>query len=239
MAPFLLIETSRFAFHKIGMVGKIQEHLLTEDGGTRVICMEVFNMCCKRFWANRHIPRSAARRSSVAIVLVFAVACGVMSAKENDQSSKHQKRVIGATAIFTETISGLSFPARVDTGAETCSLHVEKVEISDRTAKRVRNIGKNVRFLLKANDGKTQWVESVVADAVRVKSSSLKGGEFDHRYKVRLTLQWKDVRKEVLVTLNDRTAMEYPLLIGRNFLRNDFLVDVDVDQDQVRSNSGG
>jgi hypothetical protein len=30
-----------------------------------------------------------------------------------------------------------------------------------------------------------------------------------------------------MVSLNDRTDMEYPLLIGRNFLRGDFLVDVE------------
>ena len=52
-------------------------------------------------------------------------------------------------------------------------------------------------------------------------------GEFDHRYKVRLTLKWNDFEKEVVVTLNDRTDMEFPLLIGRNFLRGDFLVDVE------------
>jgi hypothetical protein len=33
--------------------------------------------------------------------------------------------------------------------------------------------------------------------------------------------------------------MEYPLLIGRNFLQGDFLVDVDVDRDQSPSNRGG
>jgi hypothetical protein len=65
-----------------------------------------------------------------------------------------------------------------------------------------------------------------------VKSSSLASGDYDHRYKVRLTLQWKDVRKEVLVTLNDRTDMEYPLLVGRNFLRGDFLVDVSLSGDE-------
>jgi len=65
-----------------------------------------------------------------------------------------------------------------------------------------------------------------IAEAVRVKSSSLQSGEYDHRYKVRLTLQWKDFKKEVLVTLNNRTDMEFPLLIGRHFLRGDFLVDV-------------
>jgi hypothetical protein len=35
----------------------------------------------------------------------------------------------------------------------------------------------------------------------------------------------------VLVTLNDRTSMDYPLLVGRNFLHGDFLVDVDMDKD--------
>ena len=70
-------------------------------------------------------------------------------------------------------------------------------------------------------------------------AQSLKGGDVDHRYKVRLTLQWKDVRKEVLVTLNDRTSMDYPLLIGRNFLSGDFLVDVDQDSEQPPASGGG
>ena len=89
------------------------------------------------------------------------------------------------------------------------------------------NIGKTVRFLVKGSSGKTEWIETKIAAAVRIKSSVFKNGEFDRRYKVRLTLQWKEFRKEVLVTLNDRTEMAYPLLIGRNFLRGDFLVDVD------------
>ncbi len=183
--------------------------------------------------------RKAAAQIAFVLIAVLTGLCDVMSAGGNDVAAKSQKRVIGATATLTEMNSGLSFPARVDTGAETCSLHVEKIDIQDKTARRTKNVGKSVRFLLKGSDGKTQWVEGIVADAVRVKSSSLKSGEVDHRYKVRLTLQWKDVRKEVLVTLNDRTSMEYPLLIGRNFLQSDFLVDVDVDKDQSQPNQGG
>src|SRR4051794_16527465 len=174
------------------------------------------------------------------ILVAFLMSmCGVLGAIGNDTPAKSAKRIIGATATLTEMNSGLAFPARIDTGAETCSLHVEKIEIQDKTARRTKNVGKSVRFLLKGSDGKTEWVEGIVADAVRVKSSSLKSGEVDHRYKVRLTLQWKDVRKEVLVTLNDRTSMEYPLLVGRNFLQSDFLVDVDVDKEQSPSNRGG
>jgi hypothetical protein len=46
---------------------------------------------------------------------------------------------------------------------------------------------------------------------------------------VMLPLEWNGVKKDVLVTINDRTDMDYPLLIGRNFLRGDFVVDVEVD----------
>jgi hypothetical protein len=195
------------------------------DGGQ----MEVFGM----------VSWKAVAKEAVVLVLVFAGVCGVLSAGGTDVAEKEQKRIIGATATLTETSTGFSFPARVDTGAETCSLHVEKIEIQDKTARRVRNIGKTVRFLLKGSDGKTQWAEGIIADNVRVKSPSLKSGEYDYRYKVRLTLQWKDLRKEVLVTLNDRKSMEYPLLVGRNFLYGDLLVDVDLDKDQRPTNRGG
>lgn len=169
---------------------------------------------------------------AILAALAFGVLGCAMNVQGKDSEPKGQKRVIGATATLSEVKSGLSFPARIDTGAETCSLHVEKIEIQDKTAKRVRNVGKTVRIFLKGSDGKTQSIDAIIASAVRVKSSALKGGEYDHRYKVRLTLQWKDFRKEVLVTLNDRTDMEYPLLIGRNFLRGDFLVDVEKDNDK-------
>ena len=183
--------------------------------------------------------RLATFQTTIVLATILVGVCGIMAASGNDVVAKPAKRIIGATATLTEVNSGFTFSARIDTGADSCSLHVEKIEIQDKTARRTKNVGKSVRFLLKDADGKTQWVEGIVADAVRVKSSSLKGGEVDHRYKVRLTLQSKDVKKEVLVTLNDRTSMEYPLLVGRNFLQGEFLVDVDLDKDQSASNRGG
>ena len=143
--------------------------------------------------------------------------------------SKRKKQIIGATATLSEVSTGIPFSARVDTGAHSCSLHVEKIEIKNESNKPLDNVGKSIRFLIKNEDGESDWIETIIAGVVRVRSSTLKDGEYDRRYKVRLTLQWGDFRKEVLVTLNDRTDMNYPLLIGRNFLRHDFLVDVDID----------
>ena len=47
------------------------------------------------------------------------------------------------------------------------------------------------------------------------------------RYVVPLHLRWGDVEKRVQVNLYDRSPMAYKMLLGRDFLRGDFLVDVD------------
>jgi hypothetical protein len=162
----------------------------------------------------------------LATMAAATIASSALSAWGQDVSSQPSKRVIGATATLTETETGFAFPARIDTGAQSCSLHVEKIEIENEVKSRLRNVGKTARITIKSNNGKTKTIETKIVDAIRVKSSSLKSGEYDRRYKVRLTLKWKDFEKEVLVTLNDRKDMEFPLLIGRNYLRGDFLVDV-------------
>jgi hypothetical protein len=156
---------------------------------------------------------------------LLAMAAGACAWAESVPTKS--KQIIGATARLTEVSTGISFPARIDTGAQSCSLHVEVIKIDDKSATRTENVGKTIRFLVKDERGKEKWMEGKIARAVRIKSPSLKKGKFDRRYKVNLTLEWNGFRKEVLVNLNDRTFMEYPLLIGRNFLEGDFLVDVE------------
>ena len=41
-----------------------------------------------------------------------------------------------------------------------------------------------------------------------------------------MTLIVEEVEREVLVSLNDRSRMSYTMLLGRNFLDGQFLVDV-------------
>jgi hypothetical protein len=173
---------------------------------------------------SRGWPRPAAG------VAVLAALVGAFFAW-GDSVPTPSKQIIGATARLQEISTGFTFHARVDTGAQSCSLHVKKIKIEDKEAKRVRNVGKTVRFLVVGDHGKEAWIESKIAKAVRIKSSVFDDGQYDHRFKVPLTLEWNGFRKEVLVTLNDRTNMEYPLLIGRNFLAGDFLVDVDKKED--------
>lgn len=152
------------------------------------------------------------------LLLIMSTACGTSQVSTHKQPLK-----LGATETVIEDRSGLPFQARIDTGAHTCSIHYDELLIEGESDKPQENVGKPVRFLLKNNRGESKWIETSIADYTQVRTSERASG----RYKVRLTLSCRNVQKEVLVTLNNREHMSYPLLLGRNFLRDDFVVAVE------------
>src|SRR5262245_35948912 len=112
---------------------------------------------------NLRQARSLRRRITVAIIAATAIGSLVDSSvwSKDSAPAKARKQVIGATSELSEVSSGIAFEARIDTGAETCSLHVERIEIQDKTARRVDNIGKAIRIELKDKHGKLHWIDGV------------------------------------------------------------------------------
>lgn len=170
--------------------------------------------------------------------LLLSTVMGAFLATTAQAKESRTKHTIGAADFIREASTGIPFSARIDTGAATCSLHVEEIELSGEATPPFKVKGKTIRFKIQNEKGDSAWIESKVAGVVRVKSSALKKGKFDRRYKVLLTLQWRDFKKEVLVTLNDRTDMEFPMLIGRNYLKGDFIVDVSLEPPKELPESG-
>lgn len=144
-----------------------------------------------------------------------------------------EKVVIGPTATVAEEKTDMQFHARVDTGATSSSVHVEEYEIEDEAPEMADNVGKRIRFRITNQDGESEWLESKIARVTVVKTSV----DQQERYKVRLTLRLHEVKKRVLVTLNDRSHMKYPMLLGRNFLKGDFIVDVEGKKSRAPSSS--
>ena len=153
----------------------------------------------KIFWAPFHL----------AVVLFVSI---------NVQADS-RKQVVGATEVVLIEEANLSFKARVDTGAKTSSIHAENIKIDLSGDPR----GKSISFYLVTKEGLSRKIETRVSSVVKVRTSEMS----EHRYVVPLLMKWNDSRKTVLVTLNDRTKMEYRLLLGRNWLHGDFIVDVD------------
>jgi len=173
--------------------------------------VEMFIMSYKSNF--EHMRRSVMRitYSTLLLAVVFPVAL-------NAQADVH-KQIVGATEVIRIEEANLIFKARVDTGAKTSSIHAEKIKVdpSDNPE------GKPISFYLVNKKGQSKKIETQVASVATIKTSE--GSEL--RYKILLTLKWKNSKKTVLVSLNDREKMEYGLLLGRNWLHKDFLVDVD------------
>lgn len=143
------------------------------------------------------------------------------------EAKDRRKVVLGPIESVTVKGCKAAFRARIDTGAATCSIHCESMEIESPHPDPRKNVGKLLTFVTRDARGRKSKLRGKI-----VKTTLVRGSEgADRRYKVRLTLSCKGVSREVDVNLNDRRKMTYKLLIGRNFLRGAFLVDVSLETD--------
>jgi hypothetical protein len=107
--------------------------------------------------------------------------------------------------------------AKVDTGARTSALHVDRIEPLG---------GERIRFDVVLHRKKTDRRVTVVARIKRrcaVRSST---GATEMRYVVTTVLVLGRVRKSIEVTLASRGDMIFRMLLGRNALAHDFTIDV-------------
>lgn len=111
--------------------------------------------------------------------------------------------------------------AKMDTGAFTSSLHCHEIRPFEKEGESW------IRFYLLDPDHEAyneQKLEMKIFDKREVKSSN---GEAELRYFVQTKIEFFNELYEIEFSLTDRSAMKYPLLIGRKFLRKGpFLVDV-------------
>ncbi len=129
------------------------------------------------------------------------------------------KVVFGQLEDVTVSPPGFVYQARIDTGAEGTSVHATEIVKFERDGERW------VRFnLIHPKTGEPQMLEREVSRRVKVKQVELEG--FERRLVVILDLTIGTVSQQTEVSLVDRSDMEYPVLIGRNFLQNQAIVDV-------------
>ncbi|MGA0334452.1 MAG: ATP-dependent zinc protease [Kiritimatiellia bacterium] len=114
---------------------------------------------------------------------------------------------------------GLRLKAKMDTGAKSSSLDVEQMEFLP---------GNRVRFGVhqRRKTDQVKWVESEIASTTRVRSSN---GQAQDRIVVRTRIQLAGIEKEILVNLTNRRKMLHRILLGREALRDHFLIDPGVD----------
>jgi hypothetical protein len=125
--------------------------------------------------------------------------------------------IVGAVEQVLVEPAGLLLAARIDTGAETTSIHAEDIQLLEKDGKRY------VRFALIDEDGQKLVQELRLRRRVLIKQH---GGEPERRYVVEMWVTLGGIRSRIDVNLSDREDFEYPLLVGRNFLVDTVIVDV-------------
>lgn len=124
--------------------------------------------------------------------------------------------VVGWIERATLFPNDITLAVKVDTGAKTSSLHCECITPVEHNGQ------KWVSFSVKGEDGD---ISRIVKPIVRMATVKRHFGQKQERYVVRLGLCLGTVYREEEVTLVDRSGLQYAMLVGRNFLKKDFLVD--------------
>jgi len=135
--------------------------------------------------------------------VVFFLAPGVVNAE--------LKITIGAVEDVILLPWGVKLPARIDTGAAKSSLDARELKVRDKV----------VEFKLPQRYGGLQ-VRLPILEWRHVRSTD--GRERRPVVELEICLGSRRIRTQV--NLADRSMVKYPLILGRNFLREEFVVDV-------------
>lgn len=135
--------------------------------------------------------------------VVFLLASGVVNAEE--------KITIGTVEDVILLPWGVKLPARIDTGAAKSSLDARELKVQDNV----------VEFKLPQKYGGLR-LRLPIIEWRHVRSPDGR----ERRPVVELGICLGSRRIRTQVNLTDRSMVKYPLILGRNFLREEFVVDV-------------
>ena len=84
------------------------------------------------------------------------------------------------------------------------------------------DLGKSISFTTQNNLGQEQSYTGEIIKVSKIKNAQ----GVERRYAIRLKIKLGKKIKSIQINLRNRKNLEYKLLLGRNWLENDYLVDV-------------
>jgi hypothetical protein len=130
-----------------------------------------------------------------------------------------QKKIIGKREIVDILdLELFGLDAKIDTGADSNSLHCDDIIID--------NENKLVTFKLLDEVHPAYHGKKLVMPLYKLKKVKSSNGTVQLRATIQVTVSFFGKKYKTDISLTDRSDMKYPMLIGRKFLVNRFLVDV-------------
>ncbi|WP_345978264.1 RimK/LysX family protein [Sulfurimonas sp. HSL3-7] len=107
--------------------------------------------------------------------------------------------------------------AKIDTGAYSCSIHCDEIRLNDDGT---------VHFRLLDDSHPDYHEKDIVMPVHEIRHVKSSNGTVQERIFIMTTLELFNQQFETELSLTDRASMKYPMLIGRKFLEDRFIVDV-------------
>lgn len=134
---------------------------------------------------------------------------------------KRKKEVIGTTDFIDLPDLNLdNIPCKIDTGAATSTLHCRDVHLLEKDGTDYLCFR-----LYEPRFGIHDWKQYRFAD-YRIRRVRSSNGMLEERYSIKTTVQIYERKIRTEFTLSFREKMKFPILLGKRFLRNRYLVDV-------------
>lgn len=129
-----------------------------------------------------------------------------------------QKKVIGRKELISIVDLELyDLDAKIDTGAYSSALHCDDIYVDEDNF---------VHFKLLDKIHPSYHNKKVKLPLYRLKKVKSSNGTVQLRPTIQVYVEFFGKKYKTIISLTNRSDMKYPMLIGRKFLNNRFLVDV-------------
>ena len=129
--------------------------------------------------------------------------------------------IVGATAKVNLPEFGVSnLPARVDSGAASCAISASFIEIYED------ELGPKLAVILFDTDNQFYTGEKLIFDDFILRNVRNSFGTKQERPMIETEIVLNKISHTILVGFSNRSKLTYDMLIGRNLLKQGFIVDV-------------
>ena len=116
--------------------------------------------------------------------------------------------------------------AKIDTGAFNSSIHCDDIYLKDENT---------VHFKLLDDSHPDYCEQHIIMPVYKITNVKSSNGKTEERIFVKTTIEVAGRSYEAELSLTDRKSMTYPMLIGRKYLEDRFLVDVSLEYQHLHS----
>ncbi len=130
----------------------------------------------------------------------------------------HEKKIIGTKEIISILDLELyDLDVKIDTGADSNALHCDDIFIDEQNF---------VHFKLLDEVHPSYHDKKMKMPLYKIKKIKSSNGQVEERPSIKINVIFFGRKYKTVVSLTDRSDMKFPMLIGKKFLANKFLVDV-------------